>query len=179
MVTSATIANPLQHACLLLGLPPTAVALVEGDGSPCGPKAFVMWNPPLTVTAQAQQQQQAQTAAAAAGEEAGGAGSAGGADVQDAAAAVAGGGCGDQATPGQQQTQQQQTEQQQQTQQTQQQQEGQQQEEGVLSANPHNYVVLPLSDLCESVKAVAAAAKIWPAKKTKQVGGKFVWGEKE
>lgn len=50
---------------------------------------------------------------------------------------------------------------------------GQQQQ---LSANPHNYVLLPVKVLLDSVKTVAAAAKIWPAKKTKQVGGGcIVW----
>ena len=44
-VTTATVANPSQHACKLLGV--EAVTLVDGDGSPCGSKQFVLWNPPL------------------------------------------------------------------------------------------------------------------------------------
>jgi hypothetical protein len=42
-----------------------------------------------------------------------------------------------------------------------------------LSANPHNYVLLPVQILLDCVKTVAAAAKIWPAKKTKQVGSRM------
>ena len=40
---SATIANPKELAENLLGLP---VALVDNDGSPKGPKRFLLWNPP-------------------------------------------------------------------------------------------------------------------------------------
>jgi hypothetical protein len=54
-------------------------------------------------------------------------------------------------------------------QQQQQQQDESDNEEQQLLANPHNYVVLQLQDLLDSVKTVAAAAKIWPAKKAKQV----------
>ncbi|MDO8585438.1 MAG: DEAD/DEAH box helicase [Armatimonadota bacterium] len=42
--SSATIANPLELAERLTGLP---MELVENDGSPKGPKQFVMWNPPF------------------------------------------------------------------------------------------------------------------------------------
>jgi ATP-dependent helicase YprA (DUF1998 family) len=52
VVTSATIANPLEHAALLLGLGPDQLLLVDEDGSPHGPKDFVLWNPPLTAEAQ-------------------------------------------------------------------------------------------------------------------------------
>ncbi|WIA12038.1 hypothetical protein OEZ85_012117 [Tetradesmus obliquus] len=52
VVTSATIANPLEHAALLLGVGPEALLLVDEDGSPHGPKEFVLWNPPLTAQAQ-------------------------------------------------------------------------------------------------------------------------------
>ncbi|KAL6750271.1 hypothetical protein V8C86DRAFT_2817635, partial [Haematococcus lacustris] len=47
-VTSATTANPLQHASRLIGVPPEDITLVDQDGSPAGPKHFVLWNPPLT-----------------------------------------------------------------------------------------------------------------------------------
>lgn len=42
----------LQHASLLLGVAPDELLLVDEDGSPHGPKQFVMWNPPLTWEAQ-------------------------------------------------------------------------------------------------------------------------------
>jgi DEAD/DEAH box helicase domain-containing protein len=45
--TSATVANPVRHAAALAGLPLDDIALVDDDGSPCGPKDFVLWNPPL------------------------------------------------------------------------------------------------------------------------------------
>jgi len=41
---SATIANPLELAEKLVGVP---MELVDNDGSPKGPKIFVMWNPPF------------------------------------------------------------------------------------------------------------------------------------
>ena len=41
---SATIANPLELAEKLVGAP---MELVADDGSPKGPKLFVMWNPPF------------------------------------------------------------------------------------------------------------------------------------
>lgn len=41
---SATIANPLELAENLVGVP---MELVDNDGSPKGPKMFVMWNPPF------------------------------------------------------------------------------------------------------------------------------------
>lgn len=40
---SATIANPREFAERLLGAP---VSLVDDDGSPRGPRKFVLWNPP-------------------------------------------------------------------------------------------------------------------------------------
>ncbi|BDA42593.1 probable ATP-dependent helicase hrq1 [Coccomyxa sp. Obi] len=47
MVASATIANPQEHIQQLLGVP--NVHVVSEDGSPHGPKSFVMWNPPLSM----------------------------------------------------------------------------------------------------------------------------------
>ena len=44
---SATIANPGELAERLIGAP---VSLVDNDGSPRGPKRFVLWNPPYLVT---------------------------------------------------------------------------------------------------------------------------------
>jgi DEAD/DEAH box helicase domain-containing protein len=45
--TSATVANPVRHAAALAGLSADDIALCDDDGSPCGPKDFVLWNPPL------------------------------------------------------------------------------------------------------------------------------------
>lgn len=45
VAASATIGNPLEHAEVLVGEPFTAVT---NDGSPRGPKRFVLWNPPFT-----------------------------------------------------------------------------------------------------------------------------------
>lgn len=45
VATTATVANPQEHAARLLGVP--EVTLVHEDGSPHGPKRFVLWNPPL------------------------------------------------------------------------------------------------------------------------------------
>ena len=42
--SSATIANPEEHAEELVGLP---FAVVDSDGSPHGGKDFVFWNPPV------------------------------------------------------------------------------------------------------------------------------------
>jgi len=42
--SSATIGNPKEHAEALTGLPMT---VVDDDGSPCGAKYFVLWNPPI------------------------------------------------------------------------------------------------------------------------------------
>ncbi|MFH1566871.1 MAG: DEAD/DEAH box helicase [Gemmatimonadota bacterium] len=42
--SSATIANPKEHAGRICG---TEMELVDEDGSPRGPKRFVLWNPPL------------------------------------------------------------------------------------------------------------------------------------
>lgn len=44
---SATIANPAELAERLVGMP---VTLVDRDGSPRGPKRFVLWNPPYIDT---------------------------------------------------------------------------------------------------------------------------------
>ena len=46
--SSATIANPRQHAEQVCGVP---MDLVDNDGSPRGPKQFVMWNPPVLKSA--------------------------------------------------------------------------------------------------------------------------------
>ena len=58
LASSATIANPLEVAARLLGGPtsqtgPTGptpagrdIALIDQDGSPRGPRTFVLWNPP-------------------------------------------------------------------------------------------------------------------------------------
>lgn len=45
---SATIANPREHAERISGRP---MELVNNDGSPRGPKQFVLWNPPPLETA--------------------------------------------------------------------------------------------------------------------------------
>jgi len=42
--SSATIANPQEHAERIIGAP---IELVTNDGSPRGPKKFLLWNPPL------------------------------------------------------------------------------------------------------------------------------------
>jgi|GEM_PF-3004515 len=42
--TSATIGNPEEFAGALLGLP---ARVVDQDGSPVGPRWFVLWNPPI------------------------------------------------------------------------------------------------------------------------------------
>ncbi|WOL03035.1 hypothetical protein Cni_G11755 [Canna indica] len=42
---TATSANPCEHAMELGNL--QALELVQNDGSPCGPKYFILWNPPL------------------------------------------------------------------------------------------------------------------------------------
>jgi DEAD/DEAH box helicase domain-containing protein len=44
ILCSATIANGAEHARRLTGLP---VTLIDRDGSPTGPRQFVLWNPPL------------------------------------------------------------------------------------------------------------------------------------
>jgi len=44
IASSATIANPAQHFGLLTGLEAT---VVDDDGSPHGPRHFVLWNPPF------------------------------------------------------------------------------------------------------------------------------------
>jgi DEAD/DEAH box helicase domain-containing protein len=45
---SATIANAQEHASRLIGMP---VVLVDSDGSPRGPKLFLLWNPPFVDSA--------------------------------------------------------------------------------------------------------------------------------
>ncbi|MDQ7843630.1 MAG: DEAD/DEAH box helicase [Armatimonadota bacterium] len=48
--TSATIGNPEEFASTLLGLP---VRVIADDGSPSGPRWFVLWNPPIIDRARA------------------------------------------------------------------------------------------------------------------------------
>ncbi|EKX34656.1 hypothetical protein GUITHDRAFT_80398, partial [Guillardia theta CCMP2712] len=43
---SATIASPASLLSQLTGLPADSFHVVSEDGSPCGPKRFVLWNPP-------------------------------------------------------------------------------------------------------------------------------------
>lgn len=43
---SATIANPATHMASLLALSPDDIAVIQDDGSPCGRKEWVVWNPP-------------------------------------------------------------------------------------------------------------------------------------
>ncbi|XP_019053936.1 PREDICTED: uncharacterized protein LOC104599902 isoform X3 [Nelumbo nucifera] len=43
--STATSANPREHAMELASLP--TLELIHNDGSPCGPKLFTLWNPPL------------------------------------------------------------------------------------------------------------------------------------
>ena len=49
-MTTATMANPLEHASRLLCLPSHRLQVVghDLDGSPQGPKRVLFWNPPLT-----------------------------------------------------------------------------------------------------------------------------------
>ena len=49
ILSTATVANPGQHAERLVGLP---FQVVQDDGSPYGGKDFVFWNPPLIDMAQ-------------------------------------------------------------------------------------------------------------------------------
>ncbi|UCC65109.1 MAG: DEAD/DEAH box helicase, partial [Anaerolineae bacterium] len=44
ILSTATIANPAQHAQRLTGLP---MQVISDDGSPQGAKTFLLWNPPL------------------------------------------------------------------------------------------------------------------------------------
>jgi DEAD/DEAH box helicase domain-containing protein len=46
--SSATIGNPKEHAERIVGQP---MELVANDGSPRGPKRFILWNPPPITTA--------------------------------------------------------------------------------------------------------------------------------
>ena len=46
--SSATIANPREHAERICG---ASMELVDNDGSPRGPKRFILWNPPPLKTA--------------------------------------------------------------------------------------------------------------------------------
>ncbi|MBM3238674.1 DEAD/DEAH box helicase [Candidatus Poribacteria bacterium] len=46
--SSATIANPKEHAERICG---AAMEVVDNDGSPRGPKRFILWNPPPLKTA--------------------------------------------------------------------------------------------------------------------------------
>ncbi|PKI84573.1 hypothetical protein MVES_001690 [Malassezia vespertilionis] len=44
---SATIANPEAHFAKLLALDTATIQVVSEDGSPCGQKEWILWNPPL------------------------------------------------------------------------------------------------------------------------------------
>ena len=45
---TATLANPREHVTELVGLDADDVELVQNDGSPCGPKHFLLWNPSVS-----------------------------------------------------------------------------------------------------------------------------------
>lgn len=44
---SATISEPKEHLKRLLGMNVGEIEEVQNDGAPCGPKEWVLWNPPL------------------------------------------------------------------------------------------------------------------------------------
>lgn len=44
---SATISEPKEHMKQLLGMDVGEIEEVRNDGAPCGPKEWVLWNPPL------------------------------------------------------------------------------------------------------------------------------------
>ncbi|CAL9153545.1 unnamed protein product [Musa hybrid cultivar] len=48
---TATSANPREHAMVLSNL--QTLELIQNDGSPCGPKYFILWNPPLNLVSMA------------------------------------------------------------------------------------------------------------------------------
>lgn len=54
IVCSATVANPREHAMELVGL--RDVEVIQEDGSPCGEKTFVFWNPPIVFEQSSQNQ---------------------------------------------------------------------------------------------------------------------------
>ena len=66
VVASATSAEPARHARELLGVKDLRVVL--RDGSPHGPRVFVLWNPPLAAPAAAPEATMAAQAEAAAAE---------------------------------------------------------------------------------------------------------------
>ncbi|CAI5962340.1 unnamed protein product, partial [Closterium sp. NIES-64] len=49
IVCSATCADPKDHVRSLLGVDEVTVVDGSDDGSPCGRKSFVLWNPPITL----------------------------------------------------------------------------------------------------------------------------------
>lgn len=49
IVSSATVANPCEHAMELVGL--RTIQVVQEDGSPRGQKYFLLWDPPMYYTA--------------------------------------------------------------------------------------------------------------------------------
>ncbi|CAI5473099.1 unnamed protein product, partial [Closterium sp. Yama58-4] len=49
IVCSATCADPKDHVRALLGVEEVVVVDGSDDGSPCGRKSFVLWNPPITM----------------------------------------------------------------------------------------------------------------------------------
>eukprot|EP01018_Ginkgo_biloba_P017056 Gb_36556 [translate_table: standard] len=48
IISSATAANPCGHAMELANL--REVEVVQDDGSPCGSKLFLLWNPPMCLS---------------------------------------------------------------------------------------------------------------------------------
>ncbi|KAL7752457.1 ATP-dependent 3'-5' DNA helicase [Sorochytrium milnesiophthora] len=44
---SATIANPVEHASNVFGVPESSLTLIDKDGSPSGQRTYVFWNPPV------------------------------------------------------------------------------------------------------------------------------------
>ncbi|KAH7387798.1 hypothetical protein KP509_16G041600 [Ceratopteris richardii] len=46
IVSSATVANPQEHAMELVGI--RDIKVVQEDGSPCGRKYFILWDPPMS-----------------------------------------------------------------------------------------------------------------------------------
>jgi len=50
IVCTATCANPQEHAQTLVGVEDWCAVGPQDDGSPCGDKTFVLWNPPIIGT---------------------------------------------------------------------------------------------------------------------------------
>lgn len=58
--TSATIANPIEHAAKVTAQEPSSFELVDEDGSSRGERHWLLWNPPLTKEAKEQLREQEQ-----------------------------------------------------------------------------------------------------------------------